>query len=67
MFPAATLHAKALGDAVARSLGEPAWLHVERKGPSVAFHFRQAPDADRARAQVLAAVAAAELQAAASA
>ena len=49
-----------MGDAVARSLGSPAWLFVERKGPSVAFHFRQAPDPERAREQVLAAVAAAE-------
>ena len=52
--------ANAVGDAVTRALGSPAWLFVERKGPSVAFHFRQAPDPDRAREQVLAAVAAAE-------
>jgi trehalose 6-phosphate phosphatase len=52
--------ANAVGDAVARSLGSPAWLFVERKGPSVAFHFRKAPDPERAREQVLAAVAAAE-------
>ena len=52
--------ADALGDAVAQALGSPAGLFVERKGPSVAFHFRQAPDTDRAREQVLAAVSAAE-------
>jgi trehalose-phosphatase len=52
--------ANGLGDAVARTLGSPGWLFVERKGPSVAFHFRQAADPDRARELVLAAVAAAE-------
>jgi trehalose 6-phosphate phosphatase len=52
--------ANAIGDAVAQALGSPPWLFVERKGPSVAFHFRQAPDTDRAREQVLTAVAAAE-------
>jgi trehalose 6-phosphate phosphatase len=38
-------------------LGAPPWLFVERKGPSVAFHFRQAPDPDAAREAVLRAVA----------
>jgi trehalose 6-phosphate phosphatase len=49
--------ARALGLAVAASLGHPAWLYVEDKGPSVAFHFRQAADADVARERVLAAIA----------
>jgi trehalose 6-phosphate phosphatase len=50
----------ALADAVADRLGRPGWLFVELKGPSVAFHFRQAPDVDRAREQVLLAIDAAE-------
>jgi trehalose 6-phosphate phosphatase len=45
---------------VADGLGNPPWLFVELKGPSVAFHFRQAPDVDRAREQVLGAIDAAE-------
>jgi trehalose 6-phosphate phosphatase len=36
--------ALALGRAVAAALGEPAWLFVEDKGPSVAFHYRAARD-----------------------
>jgi trehalose 6-phosphate phosphatase len=48
--------AGALGRAVARRLGEPEWLFVEDKGPSVAFHFRQAPDPERARAELLEAI-----------
>jgi trehalose 6-phosphate phosphatase len=36
--------ARALGVAVATALGRPDWLFVEDKGPSVAFHFRAAPD-----------------------
>jgi trehalose-phosphatase len=50
----------ALADAVADNLGRPDWLFVELKGPSVAFHFRQAPDVDGAREQVLIAIDAAE-------
>jgi trehalose 6-phosphate phosphatase len=50
----------ALADAVAAQLGRPDWLFVELKGPSVAFHFRQAPDVDRAREQVLLGIDAAE-------
>ena len=52
--------ANALADAVGRALGHPAWLFIERKGPSVAFHFRQAPSPDAAREQVLAALSAIE-------
>ncbi len=37
-------------------LGHPAWLFVERKGPSVAFHVRQADDRVAARAAVLQAI-----------
>jgi len=37
-------------------LGRPAWLFVERKGPSVAFHVRQAEDRVAARAAVEAAI-----------
>lgn len=36
--------ARELGEGVADALGHPDWLFVETKGPSVAFHFRQAPD-----------------------
>ena len=52
--------ATALGDAVAALLGHPDWLYVERKGPSVAFHFRAAADQDAARAEVLEAIESAE-------
>ena len=54
--------ATALGRAVARELGSPPWLFVEDKGPSVAFHFRQAPDPERARATLLEAIAAVETE-----
>lgn len=54
--------AHALGIGVARRLGHPGWLFVEDKGPTVAFHFRQAPDADRARAAVLEAIEAVETE-----
>jgi trehalose 6-phosphate phosphatase len=47
---------------VSALLGEPAWLFVERKGPSVAFHFRQADDPDTAREAVLKALAAVEAE-----
>ena len=49
-----------LADGVARELGFPAWLFVERKGPSVAFHVRQADDIPAARTAVLAAIASVE-------
>ena len=52
--------AAALGRAVARQLGNPPWLFVEDKGPSVAFHFRQAPDPEQARAALLEAIQAVE-------
>ena len=41
-----------LADRVPRLLGSPSWLFVERKGPSVAFHVRQADDRVAARAAV---------------
>jgi trehalose 6-phosphate phosphatase len=48
--------ARALGRAVAAALGEPDWLFVEEKGPSVALHYRAAPDPDEARRLLEAAV-----------
>jgi trehalose-phosphatase len=48
--------AEALATGVAAELGSPAWLFVERKGPSVAFHVRQADDVVAARAAVVEAV-----------
>lgn len=44
--------ARALGLAVSAALGRPDWLFVEDKGPSVAFHFRAAPDPEAAAALV---------------
>jgi trehalose 6-phosphate phosphatase len=44
-----------LADEVAREIDEP-WLIVERKGPSVAFHYRAAPDLAAAAARVSRAV-----------
>lgn len=49
-----------LGGAVAARLGEPAWLYVEVKGPSIAFHFRQAADPAGAFAAIEEALAAVE-------
>jgi trehalose-phosphatase len=43
---------------VPAQLGWPPWLFVERKGPSVAFHVRQAEDRVAARAAVEGAIAA---------
>jgi len=51
---------RALGGAVAEILGRPDWLLVEDKGPSVAFHFRQALDPDAARLLLLSAIETAE-------
>jgi len=45
-----------LAERVPRLLGSPSWLFVERKGPSVAFHVRQAEDRVAARAAVEAAI-----------
>ena len=44
-----------LAAGVQERIVEP-WLVVERKPPTVAFHYRTAPDVDAAAAQVLAAV-----------
>lgn len=52
--------AASLADAVTDELGSPSWLFVERKGPSVAFHVRQADDVAAARAAVVAAIATVE-------
>jgi trehalose 6-phosphate phosphatase len=49
-----------LGDDVAHLLVDAEWLHVEPKGPSVAFHYRTADDPDAARARILAALGAAQ-------
>jgi trehalose 6-phosphate phosphatase len=49
--------AETLARGVAAELGSPTWLFVERKGPSVAFHVRQATDVVAARAAVVAAIA----------
>jgi trehalose-phosphatase len=57
--PAYDVHrdpAEALASGVAAELGAPRWLFVERKGPSVAFHVRQADDVPAARAAVVAAI-----------
>jgi trehalose-phosphatase len=57
--PAFDLHrdtAETLATAVSVELGSPPWLFVERKGPSVAFHVRQADDVPAARAAVVAAI-----------
>jgi trehalose 6-phosphate phosphatase len=48
--------AEALATGVAAVLGQPGWLFVERKGPSVAFHVRQAEDIEQARAAVVDAI-----------
>lgn len=44
--------AEQLARRVPELLDHPAWLFVERKGPSVAFHVRQADDRAAARAAV---------------
>jgi trehalose-phosphatase len=48
--------AEILARRVPEVLGRPGWLFVERKGPSVAFHVRQAEDRATARAAVEAAI-----------
>jgi trehalose 6-phosphate phosphatase len=45
-----------LGRAVRDRLGAPRWLFVEEKGPSVAFHYRSAPDHAVAKAAIEAAL-----------
>jgi trehalose-phosphatase len=52
--------AQAIALAVTEALGRPAWLFVEQKGPTVAFHFRNAPDPDAAEQALVAAIDAAE-------
>ncbi|MGI8928991.1 MAG: trehalose-phosphatase [Candidatus Limnocylindrales bacterium] len=47
--------AERLADELPRLVGEP-WLIVEHKPPSVAVHWRQAPDIEAAAARVMAAV-----------
>lgn len=54
--------AEALAAGVAAELGHPTWLFVERKGPSVAFHVRQANDVAVAREAVVEAIAAVEVR-----
>ena len=48
--------AEILASRVPEVLGHPSWLFIERKGPSVAFHVRQAQDRIAARAAVEAAI-----------
>ena len=52
--------AEQLAARVPELLGRPSWLFVERKGPSVAFHVRQAEDRLAARAAVEAAIGVAD-------
>jgi trehalose 6-phosphate phosphatase len=47
-----TAAAAVLTRSVAEALGRPSWLFLEEKGPSVAFHWRGAPDEDDAARQV---------------
>ena len=57
--PAFDVHrdpAETLASGVGDELGKPPWLFVERKGPSVAFHVRQADDVSAARAMVVEAI-----------
>lgn len=57
---ASTAAAEHFADRVPELLGRPPWLFVERKGPSVAFHVRQAEDRVAARHAVTAAIEAAD-------
>jgi trehalose 6-phosphate phosphatase len=56
-YEASLAPAELLATRVPEVLGRPPWLFVERKGPSVAFHVRQAEDRAAARAAVEAAIA----------
>jgi trehalose 6-phosphate phosphatase len=58
-FAAYTIHAERIAADVSEAIPE-SWLIVEPKGPSVAFHYRAAPDVPTAGAQVAAAVDAAD-------
>jgi trehalose 6-phosphate phosphatase len=44
--------AAVLGRKLVAALGDPDWLFVEVKGGSVAFHYRRAPDPERAGQQI---------------
>ena len=59
-WDASVATAETLAREVALELGSPSWLFVERKGPSVAFHVRQAEDVAAARAAVVDAIAVVE-------
>jgi trehalose-phosphatase len=52
--------ARSIERQVADRLGNPEWLFVESKGPTTAFHFRQAPDPASAKVAVIEAIEAAE-------
>ena len=52
--------AAVLARSVVDRLGRPDWLFIELKGPSIAFHFRQANDAELAREALLRAIEATE-------
>jgi trehalose 6-phosphate phosphatase len=49
-----------VAEIVTRRLGHPDWLFLETKGPTVAFHYRQAADPDAAQRDLTAAIDAAE-------
>jgi trehalose 6-phosphate phosphatase len=51
-----------IAERVVERLGRPDWLFVEPKGPTVAFHFRQAADPDAAEIDVIDAIDAAEAE-----
>jgi trehalose 6-phosphate phosphatase len=53
---------RAIAERVVERLGRPDWLFVEPKGPTVAFHFRQAADPEAAELAVIAAIDAAEAE-----
>jgi trehalose 6-phosphate phosphatase len=54
--------AERLAVGLAREAGSPDWLFVEPKGPAVAFHWRQAPDREAARARLYEAIERVEAQ-----